>query len=170
VQHFVSHNVSGPRLASISSIEILEGRFVRRRPRSALQGELPRRSVDTSGSSPTIRMLLLRAALRIEMKNRLYVGNLAFATTEDSLKNAFGEFGDVSEVKLIIDRETGRSRGFAFVVMSTGEQAQKAVERLDGALLDGRALRVNEAQERNGAGFAGGNDRGPRSSERRNRW
>jgi cold-inducible RNA-binding protein len=118
-------------------------------------------------------MFVLRAASRIEMKNRLYVGNLAFATTEDALKNAFGEFGDVSEVKLIIDRETGRSRGFAFVVMSTGEQAQKAVERLDGAMLDGRALRVNEAQERNGGGFAGSNggaDRGPRSSERRNRW
>ena len=107
------------------------------------------------------------------MKNRLYVGNLAFATTEDSLKTAFAEFGEVSEVKLIIDRETGRSRGFAFVVMSTGEQAQAAVTRMDGAMLDGRALRVNEAQERNGGGgggFGGGNNRGPRSSERGNRW
>ena len=107
------------------------------------------------------------------MKNRLYVGNLAFATTEDSLKTAFAEFGEVSEVKLIIDRETGRSRGFAFVVMSTGEQAESAVKRMDGAMLDGRALRVNEAQERNGGGgggFGGGNNRGPRSSERGNRW
>ena len=105
------------------------------------------------------------------MKNRLYVGNLAFSTTEDSLKTAFSEFGEVSEVKLIIDRETGRSRGFAFVVMGTGEEAEKATQRMDGALLDGRALRVNEAQERNGAGFGGGGDsRGPRSSEKRNRW
>jgi len=105
------------------------------------------------------------------MKNRLYVGNLAFSTTEDSLKTAFSEFGEVSEVKLIIDRETGRSRGFAFVVMGTGEEAEKATQRMDGAMLDGRALRVNEAQERsNGAGFGGGEQRGPRSSEKRNRW
>src|SRR5687767_12432575 len=109
------------------------------------------------------------------MKNRLYVGNLAFSTTEDSLKNAFAEFGEVSEVKLIIDRETGRSRGFAFVVMATGEQAEAATQRMHGAMLDGRALRVNEAQERNGGGgggggFSGGDNRGPRSSEKRNRW
>lgn len=116
------------------------------------------------------------------MKNRLYVGNLAFATTEDSLKVAFSECGEVQEVKLIMDRETGRSRGFAFVVMSTGEEAQKATERLHGSMLDGRALRVNEAEERsNGGGFGGGGGgggfgggggggkRGPRSSER-NRW
>ena len=104
------------------------------------------------------------------MNNRLYVGNLAFSTTEDSLKNAFAEFGEVSEVKLILDRETGRSRGFAFVVMSTGEQAQKATERMNGAMLDGRALRVNEAEERSG-GFGGGNrGGGARSPERRSRW
>jgi cold-inducible RNA-binding protein len=88
------------------------------------------------------------------VKNRLYVGNLAFSTTEDSLKNAFAEFGEVSEVKLIIDRETGRSRGFAFVVMSTGQEAEKATARMHGAMLDGRALRVNEAEERNGGGGA----------------
>jgi RNA recognition motif-containing protein len=103
------------------------------------------------------------------MKNRLYVGNLAFTTTEDSLKNAFGECGEVSEVKLIVDRETGRSRGFAFVVMSTGEQAGKATERWHGAMLDGRALRVNEAEEKKD-GFGGGESRSPRSSERRSRW
>ena len=103
------------------------------------------------------------------MKNRLYVGNLAFQTTEASLKSAFEKFGEVAEVKLITDRETGRSRGFAFVVMSTGEQAQKATEQMHGAQLDGRALRVNEAEERNN-GFGGGGSGGPRSSERRNRW
>ncbi len=103
------------------------------------------------------------------MKNRLYVGNLAFGTTEDSLKNAFAEFGEVSEVKLITDRETGRSRGFAFVVMSTGDQAEKATARMNGAMLDGRALRVNEAEERSG-GFGGGGGGGARSSERRSRW
>jgi RNA recognition motif-containing protein len=119
------------------------------------------------------------------MKNRLYVGNLSFGTTEDSLRNAFSEFGEVSEVKLIMDRETGRSRGFAFVMMGTGEQAQKATESMHGAMLDGRALRVNEAEERNGGGGGrgfggggggygggggGGGNRGPRSSEKRNRW
>jgi cold-inducible RNA-binding protein len=102
------------------------------------------------------------------MKNRLYVGNLAFGTTEDSLKNAFAQFGEVSEVKLIVDRETGRSRGFAFVVMSTGDQAQKATERMNGAMLDGRSLRVNEAEERNG-GFGGGGRGGGARSER-SRW
>jgi len=114
------------------------------------------------------------------MKNRLYVGNLAFGTTEDSLKNAFSEFGEVVEVKLITDRETGRSRGFAFVTMSSGEHAQKATESMHGAMLDGRSLRVNEAEERNGGGGfggggggfggGGGGNRGPRSPERRSRW
>jgi RNA recognition motif-containing protein len=104
------------------------------------------------------------------MKNRLYVGNLAFNTTEESLKSAFSEYGEVSEVKVIVDRETGRSRGFAFVVMSTGDQAQTATERMNGAMLDGRALRVNEAEERN-SGLGGGNrGGGARSSERRTRW
>ena len=102
------------------------------------------------------------------MKTRLYVGNLSFATTEDSLKTAFAEFGDVEEAKLIIERETGRSRGFAFVTMATPEHARVATERMNGAMLDGRLLRVNEAEERNGG--SGGDNRGPRSSERRNRW
>jgi RNA recognition motif-containing protein len=93
------------------------------------------------------------------MKNRLYVGNLAFTTTEDSLKNAFGECGEVSEVKLILDRDTGRSRGFAFVLMSTGDQAREATERWHGAMLDGRSLRVNEAEERK-SGNGGGQGRG----------
>jgi RNA recognition motif-containing protein len=95
------------------------------------------------------------------MKNKLYVGNLAFTTTEDSLKKAFGECGEVSEVTLMMDRETGRSRGFAFVLMSTGEQARQATERWHGATLDGRQLRVNEAEDRK-SGF-GGADRGGRS-------
>jgi RNA recognition motif-containing protein len=74
---------------------------------------------------------------------------------------------------LILDRETGRSRGFAFVSMSSGEDARKAIEKMNGADLDGRALRVNEAEERNarggGGGFAGGG-RGDRGSDNRNRW
>jgi cold-inducible RNA-binding protein len=96
------------------------------------------------------------------MTNRLYVGNLAFHTTEDVIQRAFAECGEVSEVKLVIDRETGRSRGFAFVQMSTAEGAQKAIAQLHGSMLDGRPLRVNEAEERRerggggGGGFGGG--------------
>jgi RNA recognition motif-containing protein len=92
------------------------------------------------------------------MNNRLYVGNLAFHTTEDTLLQTFSVAGTVSEAKLVIDRETGRSRGFAFVSMSTDAEAQAAIEQLNGADLDGRALRVNIAEERRpgGGGFRGG--------------
>ena len=94
------------------------------------------------------------------MNNRLYVGNLAFHTTEDTLQQTFSAVGTVSEAKLVIDRETGRSRGFAFVSMSTDEEAQAAIDQLNGADLDGRALRVNIAEERRpgggGGGFRGG--------------
>lgn len=94
------------------------------------------------------------------MNNRLYVGNLSFHTTEDLLLQAFAQYGDVVEAKLILDRETGRSRGFAFVTMATPEGAKKAIESMDGAALDGRNLRVNEAEERKpregGGGFGGG--------------
>lgn len=98
------------------------------------------------------------------MGNRIYVGNLAFHTTEDTLMRTFAQFGDVTEAKLMIDRETGRSRGFAFVAMATDQDAQAAIEQLNGKDLDGRALRVNEAEERrprgDGGGFRGGrNDR-----------
>jgi len=91
---------------------------------------------------------------------RLYVGNLAFHTTEDSLLAAFTKFGEVSDVKLVIDRETGRSRGFAFITMSTPEAAAKAISEMDGQQLDGRPLRVNEAEAR--PPRAGGGGGGPR--------
>jgi RNA recognition motif-containing protein len=93
------------------------------------------------------------------MNNRLYVGNLSFHTTEDVIQKAFSACGPVSEVKVVLDRETGRSRGFAFVTMGTGEAAQKAISDMNGALLDGRPLRVNEAEARKpggGGGFGGG--------------
>jgi RNA recognition motif-containing protein len=109
---------------------------------------------------------------------RLYVGNLAFHTTEDSLVAAFSKFGEVSDVKLVIDRETGRSRGFAFVTMATPEASAKAIAEMDGQNLDGRPLRVNEAEARppraggpgggprtggGGGGYGGGGGGGPRS-------
>jgi cold-inducible RNA-binding protein len=90
------------------------------------------------------------------MGNRLYVGNLAFSTTDEALKDAFAEFGEVVEVKLMIERETGRSRGFAFVEMATAEAARSAIEQMNGAVLDSRALRVNEAEERPDRGRGGG--------------
>lgn len=90
------------------------------------------------------------------MGNRLYVGNLSFNTNEDTLRDAFSQIGEPNEVKVVMDRETGRSRGFAFVTMSDPDSARKAIAELDGRLLDGRPLRVNEAEERNAGGRSGG--------------
>lgn len=82
------------------------------------------------------------------MNNRLYVGNLSFNTTQDALHACFAEFGDVVETHVVTDRETGRARGFAFVTMKTQAEASSAVEQLNGAMVDGRPLRVNVAEER----------------------
>src|SRR5512140_1957894 len=96
------------------------------------------------------------------MNTRLYVGNLSFNTNADGVRTAFQEFGTVSDVHLVSDRETGRSRGFAFVTMGTPEDAAKAIEGMDGKTLDGRPLRVNEAEQRQqrGGGGGGGGYRG----------
>ena len=90
------------------------------------------------------------------MNTRLYVGNLSFNTTADGVRTAFQQFGTVSDVHLVTDRETGRSRGFAFVTMGTVEEAAKAIEGMDGKTLDGRPLRVNEAEQRQQRGGGGG--------------
>ena len=91
------------------------------------------------------------------MGTRLYVGNLSFQTTEDSLRAAFGADGrQVTEVKIMLDRDTGRSRGFAFVEMATDQDAQGAIQAMNGADLDGRPLKVNEAQPRQDGGGRGG--------------
>jgi RNA recognition motif-containing protein len=82
------------------------------------------------------------------MANKLYVGNLAFSTDQDALLGVFSRFGPVDDVKVVMDRETGRSRGFAFVSMAGADAARKAISELNGSLLDGRALRVNEAEDR----------------------
>ncbi len=89
------------------------------------------------------------------MSNKLYIGNLSFNTTEDELKDYFGQAGQVASCSIIMDKFTQRSRGFAFVEMSTPEEAQKAIEEFDGKDLDGRSLRVNIAKPRE--------DRPPRS-------
>ena len=90
------------------------------------------------------------------MGNRLYVGNLPFSTTDASLKDAFAAHGEVLSASVVIDRDTGRSRGFGFVEMATAEAAQAATNALNGSLLDGRPLTVNEARERGGGGGGGG--------------
>ncbi|MEZ4403168.1 MAG: RNA-binding protein [Kofleriaceae bacterium] len=94
------------------------------------------------------------------MSTRLYVGNLSFNTSTESVRAAFEEFGAVSDVHLVSDRETGRPRGFGFVTMGTPEEAQKAIEGMDGQNLDGRPLRVNQAEERPARGGGGGGFRG----------
>jgi len=117
------------------------------------------------------------------MSTKLFVGNLSFKTTENDLQDAFAAHGTVLETNLMMDRMTGRPRGFGFVTMSTPEEAQKAIDAMHGAQLDGRPLTVNIARPREdrppgggGGGFRGG-DRGPRrdfrgggGGERRERY
>ena len=87
---------------------------------------------------------------------RLYVGNLAYSTTEDTLRNEFGKFGNVTSALVVIDRVSGRSRGFGFVEFSTSEEGTNAINSLNGASLDGREIVVNEARERAQTGGGGG--------------
>jgi cold-inducible RNA-binding protein len=89
------------------------------------------------------------------MGRRLYVGNLSYQTTELELREVFGAVGTVADAKVVMDRETGRPRGFAFVEMSSDQEALAAIEQLNGRELGGRALNVNEAQERGGGGGGG---------------
>jgi len=121
------------------------------------------------------------------MSTKLFVGNLSFKTTENDLQDAFAAHGTVLETNLMMDRMTGRPRGFGFVTMSTPEEAEKAIQALHGAELDGRPLTVNVARPREerppgggGGGYrggGGGGDRGPRrdfrgggGGERRERY
>ena len=116
----------------------------------------------------------------------IYVGNLAYATTDDGLKEVFAQYGEVTAVRVVKDRITGRSKGFAFVTMPDATQGAAAVEALNGKEIDGRPVRVNESQpkpreERRGGrgGFRGGDrggrggfrgDRGDRPPRRESRW
>jgi RNA recognition motif-containing protein len=97
------------------------------------------------------------------MNTKLYVGNLSFDTTENDLQDLFGVHGPVSEVNLITDRMSGRSRGFGFVTMASPEGAQAAIQALAGKEVGGRALTVNEARPREdrGPSGGGGGGRGP---------
>jgi RNA recognition motif-containing protein len=116
------------------------------------------------------------------MGNRLYVGNLPFSATAETLREAFAASGDVADVHIVTDRESGQSRGFAFVTMGNVHEAAKAIAAMNGVMLEGRALRVNEAEERpqrsGGGGFGGGGGGGGGgrggggggNSGRRNKW
>jgi len=96
------------------------------------------------------------------MSTKLYVGNLSFDTSSEQLQTIFSEAGTVQSASVVEDRETGRSRGFGFVEMSTKEEAQAAISALDGKDVDGRNLKVNEAKPREnrsgggGGGYGGG--------------
>ena len=96
------------------------------------------------------------------MNNRLYVGNLSYDMTSDSLRATFAEHGAVTDAHVVTDRETGRARGFGFVTMGTEVEATNAIQGLNGAVVEGRALRVNIAEERaaRGGGGGGGGNRG----------
>lgn len=117
---------------------------------------------------------------RVDLVTNIYVGNLAFGATEEDLRTAFEKHGEVTSVNIIMDRETGRSRGFAFVEMADGEGAKEAIENLDGAAIGGRNITVNEARPRaprsggggGGGGYGGGGGggyRGDRGGDRGDR-
>jgi RNA recognition motif-containing protein len=110
------------------------------------------------------------------MAKKLFVGGLSWDTTDDGLRQAFAPYGDISEAKVITDRATGRSRGFGFVTFTEDENAKTAISKMDSTNLDGKTIKVNEAQEkaprsggggRPGGGFGGGRSGGGGG---RNRW
>jgi RNA recognition motif-containing protein len=113
--------------------------------------------------SPVFGNSLWKAAVsrtvKHHMSSKLFVGNLSFNTTENDLSAAFAAFGTVTETNLMMDRETGRPRGFGFITMSSDEEAQKAIEGLNGKDMDGRALTVNVAKPREERAPGGGGGR-----------
>ena len=103
------------------------------------------------------------------MATKLYVGNLSYDTTQEAVRTLFSQVGEVTEVNLITDRDSGRPKGFGFVQMATEEGAQEAIRRFNGFSVDNRALTVNEArprEERSGGGGFGGGNRDNRSRDR----
>jgi RNA recognition motif-containing protein len=109
------------------------------------------------------------------MGNKLYVGNLPFSATDDSLREMFGQAGQVESARIITDRDTGRSKGFGFVEMSTEQEASEAINRFNGSELDGRSLTVNEARpmaprDGGGRGPRDSGGRGHRGGGGRQRW
>jgi RNA recognition motif-containing protein len=110
------------------------------------------------------------------MAKKLFIGGLSWDTTDDGLRQAFASYGEITEAKVITDRDTGRSRGFGFVTFAQDEDAKSAISKMDGTNLDGKTIKVNEAQEksprsggRSGGGFGGGRG-GGRGGGGRDRW
>lgn len=101
------------------------------------------------------------------MDNKLFVGNLAWASTEDDIRAHFAQFGEVTSVEVMRDKFTGRARGFAFVTMANGEAAQAAIAKTEGVDFMGRPLKVNVARPREDRPSFGGGDRGGFGGERR---
>lgn len=99
------------------------------------------------------------------MAKKLFVGGLNWKTTDDGLRGAFDRFGEISEAKVIMDRETGRSRGFGFVTFADDAAATQAINEMNGTELEGRKIQVNEAQERSPRGGGGGGRFGGRPRE-----
>jgi cold-inducible RNA-binding protein len=105
------------------------------------------------------------------MGKKLFVGGLSWGTTDDTLRDAFASYGDVQEARVITDRDTGRSRGFGFVSFGQDDDADQALNALNGAELDGRTIRVDVATDRReGGGGGGGGGRGGRGGGGGNRW
>lgn len=98
------------------------------------------------------------------MGKKVFVGGMSWNTDSEGLRTAFERFGEVEDAKVITDRDTGRSRGFGFVTFASDDSAQQAISEMDGQDLDGRTVKVNEAQERPRG------DRGPRGGGGGNRW
>ena len=105
------------------------------------------------------------------MAKKLFVGGLSWDTTDEGLRQAFASYGEITEAKVITDRDTGRSRGFGFVTFAQDDDAKTAISKVDGTSLDGKTIKVNEAQEKSprGGGRSGGGFGGGRGSGR-NRW
>jgi cold-inducible RNA-binding protein len=107
------------------------------------------------------RWCLETGSIVLELRTmKLYVGNLSFSTTEETLQAEFGAHGQVEEVAVITDRDTGRPRGFAFVSMNNDNEARAAIEALNGTEIDGRTITVNEARPKSNGGGGGGGGRG----------
>ena len=108
------------------------------------------------------------------MAKKLFVGGLSWDTTDEGLQQAFASYGEITEAKVITDRDTGRSRGFGFVTFTQDEDAKTAITKMDGTNLDGKTIKVNEAQEKSprgggrSGGFGGGGGGGRGGG--RNRW
>src|SRR6059036_1577861 len=102
----------------------------------------------------------IRSFRRPSMGRKLYVGNLAYAVNNDDLQQMFGPYGSVQSAQVIMDRDTGRSKGFGFVEMGSDQEAQAAIAALNGKEIEGRALTVNEARPRPEGGRGGSGGRG----------